>query len=171
MSSTEHRISIVGIGSSFGADAIGLNIVDQLAAEHLQQDYPEISLEFVLCESPALLPGQIAGADTVILIDGMVSTTKPGTIHELSIEDLADEHSTTSSHAMDIVLAINLTRALDDFKLMILGVSVGADTESDTLDLALSRAYSVVLGKVLEQCSYCAIKNISPHRINELRPR
>jgi hydrogenase maturation protein HypF len=101
-------IRIIGIGSPFGDDATGL-----LAAQILA-NAPPPNCEVIVADRPGVtLVELMEGAEAVILIDAVRSGAAPGTIHELSFDDLGqrDAHL-VSSHDLDIVTAVQLARQL-----------------------------------------------------------
>jgi hydrogenase maturation protein HypF len=101
-------IRIIGIGSPFGDDATGL-----LAAQILA-DAPPPNCEVIVADRPGLrLVELMEGAEAVILIDAVRSEAAPGTIHELSFDDLGQCGAhLVSSHDLDIATAVQLARQL-----------------------------------------------------------
>jgi hydrogenase maturation protein HypF len=101
-------IRIIGIGSPFGDDATGL-----LAAQILA-NAPPPNCEVIMADRPGVtLVELMEGAEAVILIDAVRSGAAPGTIHELSFDDLGQRGAhLVSSHDLDIATAVRLARRL-----------------------------------------------------------
>ena len=101
-------IRIIGIGSPFGDDATGL-----LAAQILAKAPPP-NCEVIMADRPGVtLVELMEGAEAVILIDAVRSGAAPGTIHELSFDDLGQRGAhLVSSHDLDIATAVQLARQL-----------------------------------------------------------
>jgi hydrogenase maturation protease len=119
-------IRVIGIGSPFGDDAIGLEIAQILAQS------PPANCEVIVADRPgAGLIEWLDGVDGAILIDAVRSGARPGTLHELSFEEL--EHSqaaVTSSNEMGGAAAVRLARKLGRVPLRggLIGVEIGADS-------------------------------------------
>ncbi|HVN64377.1 MAG TPA: hydrogenase maturation protease [Candidatus Binataceae bacterium] len=102
-------IRIIGIGSPFGGDAVGLRAAEILAAD------PPSNCEVVSADRPgAELIELMDGADAVILIDAVRSGAPPGTIHVLEFDELEGASARfVSSHDLGVAAAIQLARKLD----------------------------------------------------------
>ena len=73
-------IRIIGIGSPFGDDAVGLEVARMLAGRRR-----ELRSDRVPIAQVTALVDLLEGAEAVILIDAVRSGALPGTIHEFSI--------------------------------------------------------------------------------------
>jgi hydrogenase maturation protease len=101
-------IRVIGIGSPFGDDAVGLEAARQLAAD------PPPDAEVVAADRPgATLLELLDGADAVILIDAARSGAAPGTIHDLDLHALPSRPiGLISSHELGVVETIQLAARL-----------------------------------------------------------
>ncbi len=101
-------IRIIGIGSPFGDDAVGLE-----AARLLARDPPP-HCEVIAADRPgADLLELMENAGAVILIDAMRSGARPGTLHELDLDELENcAADFVSSHGLGVAAAVQLARKL-----------------------------------------------------------
>lgn len=101
-------IRIIGIGSPFGDDAVGLE-----AARILAQTPPP-NCEVIAADRPgAGLLELIRGIDAAILVDAVHSGAPPGTLHELNFEELGNgQLSFPGTHDLGVAAALQLARKL-----------------------------------------------------------
>jgi hydrogenase maturation protease len=112
-------IRVIGIGSPFGDDAVGLEAARTLAKN------PPPDCEVIAADRPgASLIELLDGAGAAILIDAVRSGSPPGTLHELSFDDLdacaapflsRTTHSLcafVSSHDLGVAASVQLARKL-----------------------------------------------------------
>ncbi len=101
-------IRIIGIGSPFGDDAAGLEVARILAQA------PPPNCEVIVADRPgANLLELLRGTDSAILIDAVRSEASPGTLHELSFDELGRcEANFVSSHDLGVAAAVQLARKL-----------------------------------------------------------
>lgn len=102
-------IRIIGIGSPFSDDAVGLE-----AARSLSESPPP-NCEIIEADRPgASLIEMIDGADAAILIDAACSGAKPGTLHEFGFDKLerCAAAGLVSSHDLGVANAVELARKL-----------------------------------------------------------
>jgi hydrogenase maturation protease len=102
------RLCIAGVGSAFGADRIGWDAVEAVAA-----NAPPFSAEEVLlrCCAPFELPPLLATAEAAILVDALVGDNKARGWLLLDAAALAPRHE-LSSHGFGIAQALAVLRAL-----------------------------------------------------------
>ena len=117
-------IRIIGIGSPFGDDAVGLEVARRL----LQQ--PPRNCEVIVADRPGTsLIELLDGIDAVILIDAVRSGGAPGTLCQLSFDELATCSARfNSSHDLGLMtaiqLALKLGRAAADGR--VLGIEIAS---------------------------------------------
>jgi len=144
-------IRIIGIGSPFGDDALGLE------AARILSESPPPGCQVIAADRPgATLVELLDGADAVILIDAVQSDVVPGTIHELSLDRLrAGALRFCSSHDLDVVAAVELARMLDRAPAQgrVFGVEV-ARAESPRIS-ELSRETQVAMRQVIDRVRSC----------------
>ena len=124
MSNEHDSILILGIGSPFGADRVGWEAVELLRVEPaLARARLEVS------DRPgAGLLTLLQGVDTAILIDAVLSDSRPGTLHHLDPATLA-RGTRTSNHGFGVADALALGRVLGNLppRLHLLGISAAGD--------------------------------------------
>jgi hydrogenase maturation protease len=157
MKSTGSRspIRIIGIGNAMrGDDAVGL-----LAARRLQEalgDRDEvIEADGVGVELLELMKG----AQMALLIDSVRSGRTPGTIHRLdaSIDPVASEPFSSSTHAIGVAEAVELARVLGVLPatVIIYGVEAGNVEAGRPLSPPVAKALDEVVGLVIQECDAC----------------
>lgn len=99
-------IKIIGIGSPFGDDQVGWRVADQLKTE-----LPHIAIEKSDRPGPRLV-SLLQGADTVILIDAVMSGAAVGAIHLLDYPELPNSTYFLSSHGFGVLEGLQLAEAL-----------------------------------------------------------
>ena len=113
---------VVGIGSPYGADRLGWQVIDALRVI-----YPPVDAQLVQCRQPAELPALLSGWRRVILIDALLGGRISGTLLRLSREDLSNAGLGVSSHGFDVSAALKLAEMLGNSpdQLLVLGLEVG----------------------------------------------
>jgi hydrogenase maturation protein HypF len=101
-------IRIIGIGSPFGDDAVGLEVARILA------EAPPRNCEIIAANRPsAALVELLDGAEAAILVDAVHSGLPAGTLHDLGFDELGrDTPHFVSSHDLDVAAAVQLARTL-----------------------------------------------------------
>ena len=147
-------IRIIGIGSPFGDDAVGLEVARRLA------EAPPPNCDVVAADRPGTdlieLLRDIQGA---IVVDAVRSGAPPGTLHELSFDGLTQSAIRfNSSHEMGVIETIQLARTLGHApaQARVLGIEIGPSPArlpcplSDTARYAVNRAQARVRSWVEE---------------------
>lgn len=130
-------IRILGIGSPFGADRVGWQVIDDLALRLSGAGcYPCDGIALQRLDRPgAALVGLLADARQVILIDAMQGGFPFATVKELTNEALLQDNRLISSHGFGLAEALQLAKSL---KLLpsgttLFGIEIGAvDRVPDT---------------------------------------
>ncbi len=147
-------IRIIGIGSPFGDDAVGLEVAKILAAS------APPNCEVIAADRPgATLIELLDGADAAILIDAARSGASPGVVHELGFDELERcAIRFVSSHELDVIAAVRLARKLGRAPLRgrIIGLEI-ATAPRDRL-CGLSAGARRAIGRVVERVRSCAAK-------------
>jgi hydrogenase maturation protease len=101
-------IRIIGIGSPFGDDAAGLEVARILTQA------PPPNCEVIVADRPgAGLLELLDSIDPVILIDAVRSGAKPGTLHQLSFDELDRCPARfVSSHELGVAASVQLASRL-----------------------------------------------------------
>ncbi len=149
------NVRVIGIGSPFGADQLGWEVVQQLEQDTELQDFIPERLTLCTLDRPGTgLLELLKDSDRVILIDALAAenktTSRREQIIELTAEDLAEGSLNLSSHAIGIREALALHRTLKDMPdgesspdIIVFGLDVGDDVDtpfSQQSIIELSRA-------------------------------
>ena len=113
---------IIGIGNEYrGDDAVGL-----IVARRLKERLADSVIVLEQSGDGAALMEAWRGAETVIIIDAVMSGAAPGTIHrfDASAQPLPKGAFRCSTHAFGVAEAIELARALGDLpqRLVVYGI-------------------------------------------------
>lgn len=155
-SKPDSTIRVIGIGSPFGADRLGPDVVQVLAQDPELQRYAE--LEFHTLDRPASgLQALLQGCGQVILIDALatasVNPSLRGRVVEPDARDLAPDRTGLSSHAAGVAEVLALHQALQDENdalprptIHIFALDTGGDTE-----MPFDRESVVALGHLVKK--------------------
>ncbi len=145
-------IKLLGLGHSLrGDDEVGLIIVQRWLDQH-RADYPEEVIEAALLESPgANLLGEIVGQDAAILVDAVQSGAPPGTLHQLSEDDLLNfAEGTGSAHGWGAAETLSLGRQLNPEELPEKIILIGVEAVQFELGEGLSPAVRGAIPKAVD---------------------
>lgn len=116
------RIHVIGVGSPWGDDDVGLRVARRLAAGDLPPGTHALA-----CARPFPdLLDALAGAEHAILVDAVRAGGVPGELVWLSRESLA-RRSAASSHGLGVARVLDLAEALGGLPraLDLLGIEIG----------------------------------------------
>jgi hydrogenase maturation protease len=103
------RVRVIGIGSPWGDDALGLEAAGMLRIR-LDPNYAEV---YALDRPGAMLLSHMKGADDVILVDAVRQDRTPGTLVRVDGQGLASLKSgAVSSHGVGVAEVLGLARSL-----------------------------------------------------------
>lgn len=130
------RIIVVGVGSPFGDDSLGWDVVRQLRLHPKIQQLPSQDVVIQCADRPGIdLLNIINQTNTAVIIDAAVSEFPPGTITRLEKNDINTLLKSTSSHDFGVLETIALGKALNHLpeQIVILGITVGPEniTQND----------------------------------------
>ena len=136
---------VIGLGNEFRHDdAVGLIAVRRLRKNGLAAEEHEGDL--------ATLMDRWTAAEDVILIDAVSSGAEPGTIHflDISLAPLC-EHVTSSTHALGLADAVELSRALGTLPphVYVFGIEVRNVRAGVGLSFEVERALPVLINDVV----------------------
>jgi hydrogenase maturation protease len=123
-------IRILGVGSFFGADQIGLLVIKRIKAKILSHPISEI-IDVEYYDRPGFhLIELVKDAKEIHLIDAMLSGKDEGFIHrhtDISIFESLDQ--SFSSHGYGLAEALQLAKSLDSLpeKLVIHGIEISKE--------------------------------------------
>lgn len=146
---------VVGVGSDYGPDRIGLEIVAGLQNEpRLRQR----AVRLYCCRAPAVeLPVLLRGVPWALLVDAIRSDGRPGMNRYLHADDLADDASTASTHGVGVSTTLALLDLLGELPpiVRIVGIEVGGSGSAPPrawVKTGVAAVYEEVARLCSEQC-------------------
>ncbi len=143
-------LSIIGIGSPFGADRVGWEVVEGLKADRALQDLSFGELKFLSLDRPGVaLLEYFQDTEHVILIDAVAGGVA-GKISEISKEKLLNSPANLSSHSAGVAEALqmgSIMNVLPD-KIELIGIEVGECYDQLILD---ESSFSLLTKIILEK--------------------
>jgi hydrogenase maturation protease len=140
-------IRIIGLGSPFGDDRVGLRVIQLLAGR-----LPE-TIDLVTLDRPgSTLINWMQGVEHLVLIDAIVSGAAPGSLIRLTAADLPVDNPRLSSHQPGLRETLRLAEALGTLpeKVEIFGIELG-DCHAEALNQAVEAAATRLASHVVEQ--------------------
>ena len=133
------RLALVGVGSPFGDDTLGWQLLDALASRGLAIPGWEITLSKADRPGPTLLD-RIREQDAAIIIDAMQSGGRPEILHLVELSELERLDQPLSGHAMGVAEALALGRKLEllPARLHILGIGMGGGLPGEVVEKAVA---------------------------------
>lgn len=130
-------VLVLGIGSPFQEDQVGIRLVEQLREEGFSSGLPGIILEYETLDRPGwALLGILQGADCAILVDAMRSGRTPGSLWRLGIGDLPPRDPVLTSHEIGVSAVLRLGRSLGLLpdRLILYGFEIGPPIPAFSLE-------------------------------------
>ncbi|MFW2571387.1 hydrogenase maturation protease [Legionella sp. 29fVS95] len=121
------ELLILGIGSPFGDDRLGWEVVQGLQQKKALQDYSTEQLQFMACDRPGLnLLDWMQQAKTVFLIDAVRTGAKVGSLLYLENEEIKTINPIQSTHEFGLANTIEMGKILNLLpkKLVLYGIEV-----------------------------------------------
>lgn len=153
------RTAVVGVGNpTLGDDGVGLAVAAAVAArlDTAGVDCGDVSVA-QLGEGGLRLAEALVGSERAVLIDALVTGTQPpGTVVELTLDQLLGARHVDCVHDLSLPLALDLARASgvpvpDGERIRIFGIEAAdVDTFRDTLTPPVAAAVPAVVAAVLE---------------------
>ncbi len=138
-------ILVAGIGSPFGADQLGWQVVDELQ-KSADADAALQHCAFIKLDRPgAGLVEALQGYERVVLIDAVQAGEPRGTSIRLDAEQISEHAAGLSSHSFGVAEAVALARAMGQLPagLVLLGLDAGEQPdlafEEDEIDKIIER--------------------------------
>lgn len=147
---------ILGIGSPFGADRLGLEAAAALQHHLRLRPFIPGRLDIKACDRPgASLLNHLRGAEFAVLVDAIIGRRPPGSIYRLEAGEAASAASPVSSHSLGLAETLALGEALGELpsRLVLYGVEVGEHWR--TADGIPPAAFGDLLTAVVDEvCAY-----------------
>lgn len=152
-------IKVVGIGSPFGDDQVGLRCVEILQSEVCLQNYianQMLSLE--MCDRPGVgLINVICDATVVFLIDAVKTGAEIGTVHRLQNQEIESATKDLSSHGFGVGQVMQMGRVLNALPtdVVLYGVEIGEvghfSNLSDKVDQAKHSLVALLIDELMRR--------------------
>lgn len=123
-----NELRVLGIGSPFGDDQSGWEVVKLLEKCPDFNSFTPNQLQFICCDRPGMyLLELMRGANTVFLIDAVKTSSACGTLHRFKNQEIETVNSPLSSHALGVAYAIKMGRALNELpqNVILYGIEIG----------------------------------------------
>jgi hydrogenase maturation protease len=143
-------VVVIGIGSPFGADTLGWQVVEQLKS---QQPSLNNNVRLETCDRPGtLLLDYMKGARKAILVDAIEGGT-PGNVRSISKESLLQHATLKSSHQIGVAetLALGEKLCLIPHELLLMGIEVGNSSVSYHTDQQSIQKILLLISNEIEQ--------------------
>lgn len=146
---------VIGLGSPFGDDRIGLVLIDALRrssplAARIGHDLVLIAADR---PGPALL-GYLEGVDRAVLIDAVVSGAPPGHLHRWHDSAVpADAQRCVSSHGLGLAQTLALGHQLGALpaQLLVLGIEIEQPHNSPDLSQLLRAQLPALTARIADE--------------------
>lgn len=119
---------VIGVGSPFGSDGLGWEVVKILQEDSGLSQKPGLKLRCL--DRPGIqLLEVMQSSDNVILVDAVSIGQLPGSLVRLGLEDIRAENSAMSTHNIGLAEALQLGRTLQRLprQILLLGLETGGD--------------------------------------------
>lgn len=129
------HIIIVGVGSPYGDDSLGWEVVRQLRLHPKIQQLSAQDVVIQCADRPGIdLLNIINQSNTALIIDAAVSDYPPGTITRLENDDIDTVLQSTSTHDFGVLETIALGKALNQLpkRVIVLGITIGQENIQQT---------------------------------------
>lgn len=109
------RIKVLGVGSPFGNDRIGWEVIQQIQKNKKLKTFIPTLIQIESCDRPGIhLLNRFEDVERVYLIDAIKMNAEPGNIYRFQDDEInIISHNTISSHNLGIAEALSLGRVLD----------------------------------------------------------
>ena len=160
------KLLVLGIGSPFGDDRVGWEVVERLKGEGVAARFPEV--RFDTADRPgSLLLTTLEGVDAAILIDAVEAGLAPGEIVRLADEAIdARAETLFSSHGLGVGQALQLGRSLGRLppRLILFGVQLSVSPLPETAEAPLSKSVTAAIDSLVSQIEESLQELLSPSR-------
>ena len=137
-------LRVLGIGSPFGDDQLGWEVVKLLQQRPTLQAFIPNQLQLLYCDRPGMhLLELMREAQTVFLIDAVKTGDQIGTIHRFQNDEIAAVTTSLSTHGLGVAEAMKIGETLQILppKVLLYGVEIDdvqlQFTRSEPIDQAI----------------------------------
>jgi len=148
-------LKVIGIGSPFGDDQVGLLLIDELRQSEQLHSYLNSELELLAVDRPgAGLLSLFEGAERVIIIDAVVSGAGLGQLHRWPDSTALESCGCfLLSYGFGLTQALTLGRplALLPAQLLVFGVEIDPVAAGADLSAMLGHQLPILIDLVIEE--------------------
>ncbi len=150
-------VRVIGIGSPFGLDRIGWDLIAALQQSEKLQTYLDRQLMLESLDRPGVnLLRYFEAAEYVFIIDAVIDDNLAiGEIKNYSIEEISSAELLQSAHSFGVREALSLAQTLNCVpqKTRIIGISVGQENNQRfDWDGTISRLAACLAPEIVEVC-------------------
>lgn len=151
------KIGVFGIGSPFGDDQLGWDLIEMLQRCNEIQRYLTKYLQIKICDRPgARLLNDWAECNTVFLIDAVITNQLPGMVIRLEDAAIENNYQNLSTHGFGLSHTLSLGKALGNLptKIILYGINIGTHTllEATVLSHSKEKLLEQLLNEILMMC-------------------
>lgn len=131
------RVLLLGIGSPFDEDQVGLRVVERLRDEGFSSGLDGVALDFDMLDRPGWgLLDRLEGVGCAVLVDAMVSGRTQGALLRVPVDALPVTNPVFASHEISPsgVLALGRALGLLPERLILYGIEIRHESSSCPLD-------------------------------------
>lgn len=150
-------LKVIGIGSPFGDDRVGLLLIEQLRQATQLQSFLENGVELIALDRPGPnLLSHFEGLEKLLLIDAVVTGGQVGELHHWrDVAELENSCSSVSSHGLGLAQTLALARQLAMLpqQLHILGVEIDPAENGSEISPMLEQKIPFLSAQLVEVIS------------------
>jgi hydrogenase maturation protease len=144
-------VKVIGIGSPFGHDSLGWQVIDHLRRQYSQNKLRPERINLIETDRPGInLIQLMQGAKAVILVDAILDDHRHGETIQLNKSQLIRQQDTLSSHNLDVASAIALAEKLQLLPetVMIFGLGIDPAREDAINETAVQKLTDAIVGEL-----------------------
>ena len=147
------ELLVLGIGSPFGDDQLGWDVVKLLEQSPALQPMLPDRLALICCDRPGMhLLELMKPAQTVFLIDAVKTGAAIGTLHRFQNQDIETVGNALSTHGLGVAEAMKMGAILNTLPptVILYGIEIGDNPLQFTLSKPIEEAVKALVS-LLEQ--------------------
>lgn len=145
------QATVVGIGSPFGADQLGWQIIEELRQHPKLKTWPDEQVQLLYRDRPGVsLIQDLKNSQYAILIDAVDDAAHPGKVTRLDKSQLLSTDNNFSTHALGVNEALALGQAINALPdiLILYGLSVAIDDMTMPGDAEIQEMVMCVIDEI-----------------------
>lgn len=158
------KLHVLGIGSPFGDDQVGWEVIKLLQQRPTLNHFTREQLHIACCDRPGMhLIELMRTADTVFLIDAVKTGASPGTLHRFKNEEIESISSALSTHGLGIAEAMKLATTLNILPQKV--ILYGVEIDDVQMQFALSKPIKEAIKAVSVDVENDILSTLLEHRL------